>query len=72
MTVRRSSYRSLRSLQRDTAVCRACVEAGFPLESWPVRAPLANQRADLNGQAPGPTLRERWPLTDDAQRTLDE
>lgn len=53
MTVRRSSYRSLRSLQRDTAVCRACVEAGFPLESRPVRAPLGNQRALLFGQAPG-------------------
>ncbi|MBA3348777.1 MAG: uracil-DNA glycosylase [Actinobacteria bacterium] len=53
MTVRRSSYRSLPSLQRDTAVCRACVEAGYPLESWPVRAPLADQRAYLYGQAPG-------------------
>jgi uracil-DNA glycosylase family 4 len=53
VTVRRSSYRSLRSLQRDTAVCRACVEAGFPLESWPVRAPLGDQRALLFGQAPG-------------------
>ena len=53
MTVRKSSYRSLASLQRDTAVCRACVEAGFPLESWPVRAPLAGQRALLFGQAPG-------------------
>ncbi len=58
MTVRKGSYRSLRSLQRDTAVCRACVEAGFPLESWPVRAPLPArtsraQRAYLYGQAPG-------------------
>ena len=53
MTVRRSSYRSLRSLQRDTAVCRACVEAGFPLESWPVRAPLGDQRALLFGQGRG-------------------
>ncbi len=53
MTVRKSSYRSLGSLQRDTAVCRACVEAGFPLESWPVRAPLGSQRAYLYGQAPG-------------------
>ena len=26
----------------------------------------------LNGQAPGPLLRERWPLADEAQRTLDE
>ena len=57
MTVRRSSYRTLASLQRDTAVCRACIEAGFPLESWPVRAPKklhgAAQRAYLYGQAPG-------------------
>ena len=53
MTVRRSSYRSLASLQRDTSVCRACVEAGYPLESWPVRAPLGSQRAYLYGQAPG-------------------
>jgi uracil-DNA glycosylase len=53
VTVRKSSYRSIRSLQRDTARCRACVEAGFPLESWPVRAPYAGQRAYLFGQAPG-------------------
>ncbi len=53
MTVRKSSYRSLRSLQRDTARCRACVEAGYPLESWPVRAPYHGQRAYLFGQAPG-------------------
>ena len=53
MTRRRSSYRSLTSLQRDNAVCRACIEAGYPLESWPVRAPRANQRAFLYGQAPG-------------------
>jgi magnesium chelatase family protein len=26
----------------------------------------------LNGQAPGPVLRERWPLPDDAQRLVDE
>jgi uracil-DNA glycosylase family 4 len=50
---RKSSYRSPRSLQRDNARCRACVEAGFPLESWPVRAPYAGQRAYLFGQAPG-------------------
>ncbi len=53
MTVRKSLYRSLRSLQRDTAVCRACIEAGYPLESWPVRAPYHGQRAYLFGQAPG-------------------
>ena len=53
MTVRKSSYRSLASLQRDTARCRACVEAGFPLESLPVRAPYRGQRAYMFGQAPG-------------------
>jgi uracil-DNA glycosylase len=53
VTVRKSAYRSLQSLERDTARCRACVEAGFPLESLPVRAPLAGQRAYLYGQAPG-------------------
>ena len=53
MTVRKGSYRSLASLQRDNARCRACVEAGYPLESWPVRAPRAAQRAYLLGQAPG-------------------
>jgi uracil-DNA glycosylase len=53
VTTRRSSYRSLASLQRDTARCRACAEAGFPLESLPVRAPFARQRAYMFGQAPG-------------------
>jgi uracil-DNA glycosylase len=50
---RRSSYRSLASLESDLARCRACVEAGYPLESLPVRAPGAGQRAYLFGQAPG-------------------
>ena len=53
MTVRKSSYRSIASLQRDTARCRACLEAGYPLESLPVRAPYHGQRAYLFGQAPG-------------------
>jgi len=34
-------------------VCRACVEAGFPLESWPVRNERSDQKAYLYGQAPG-------------------
>ena len=38
LTRRRSRYRSLASLQRDNRVCRACAEAGFPLESLPVVA----------------------------------
>lgn len=53
MTGRKSAYRSIPSLQRDTARCRACVEAGHRLESLPVRAPFAGQSAYLFGQAPG-------------------
>ena len=53
MTVRKNAYRSIASLQRDNARCRACVEAGYSLESWPVRAPYHGQRAYLFGQAPG-------------------
>lgn len=53
MTRRRSSYRSLASLQRDNRVCRACAEAGFPLESLPVLEGHAGQRAMIVGQAPG-------------------
>ena len=53
VTRRRSTYRSLESLKRDNAVCRACVEAGYPLESLPVIAPRSGQRAYLFGQAPG-------------------
>ncbi len=71
MTVRRSSYRSLPSLQRDNARCRACVEAGYPLESWPVRAPFSGQRAYLYGQAPGIAEgAERLPWRGRAGRTL--
>jgi uracil-DNA glycosylase len=50
---RRSSYRSLDSLQRDLRVCRACVEAGYHLESWPVINDHLGQRAYMYGQAPG-------------------
>jgi uracil-DNA glycosylase family 4 len=53
VTRRRSSYRSLASLQRDNRVCRACVEAGFPLDSLPVLEGHEGQRAYLFGQAPG-------------------
>jgi uracil-DNA glycosylase len=53
VTRRRTSYRSLASLQRDLSVCRACVEAGYPLESWPVRNVHTGQRAYMYGQAPG-------------------
>jgi uracil-DNA glycosylase len=53
VTRRRPTYRSLLSLQRDNRVCRACEEAGFPLESWPVLEGRPGQRAYLFGQAPG-------------------
>jgi uracil-DNA glycosylase len=53
VTRRRSTYRSLASLQRDNRVCRACVEAGYPLESLPVVQPYTGQRAYIHGQAPG-------------------
>jgi uracil-DNA glycosylase len=71
MTRRRSSYRSLRSLQRDNRVCRACVEAGYPLESWPVVQGYEGQRAYMFGQAPGVVEgEERRPWRGRAGRTL--
>ncbi|HYM64202.1 MAG TPA: uracil-DNA glycosylase family protein [Gaiellaceae bacterium] len=53
MPRRKSSYRSLGSLQRDNAACRACLEAGHPLESLPVFEGRSGQRAMIIGQAPG-------------------
>ena len=71
MTVRKSSYRSIRSLQRDNARCRACLEAGFQIESWPVAAPFHGQRAYLYGQAPGIVEgQERLPWRGRAGQTL--
>jgi uracil-DNA glycosylase len=71
VTVRKSSYRSLASLRRDISRCRACVEAGFPLESLPVRAPGAGQLAYLFGQAPGVVEgQERLPWRGRAGQTL--
>ena len=71
MTRRRSSYRSLRSLQRDNRVCRACLEAGYPLESLPVVQPYTGQRAYMFGQAPGVVEgQERRPWRGRAGRTL--
>ena len=71
MTRRRSSYRSPRSLQRDNRVCRACVEAGYPLESLPVVQPYTGQRAYMFGQAPGVVEgEERRPWRGRAGRTL--
>ncbi len=71
MTRRRSSYRSLQSLQRDNRVCRACAEAGFQLESLPVLEGHAGQRAYLYGQAPGIVEgRERRPWRGRAGQNL--
>ena len=71
MTVRKRSYRSLASLQRDNARCRACAEAGFPLESFPVFEGRAGQRAMIVGQAPGVVEGEqRRPWRGRAGRTL--
>ena len=53
MTRRRSSYRSLASLQRDLGGCRACAEAGHRIESLPVVEGQPGRRAYLYGQAPG-------------------
>jgi uracil-DNA glycosylase len=65
------SYRSLAALKRDQAVCRACVEAGHPLESLPVIAPGSGQRAYLFGQAPGIVEgEERRPWRGRAGKTL--
>ena len=71
MPGRRSTYRSLTSLQRDNRRCRACLEAGFPLESKPVFEGTLGQRAYLFGQAPGPVEGvERRPWRGRAGRTL--
>jgi uracil-DNA glycosylase len=70
-TRRKSTYRSLASLKRDEGVCRACVEAGYPLESLPVIAPGEGQRAYLFGQAPGIVEgEERRPWRGRAGQTL--
>jgi uracil-DNA glycosylase len=68
---RRSSYRSIASLQRDNRVCRACAEEGFPLESLPIVQPYEGQRAYMFGQAPGVMEgQERLPWRGRAGRTL--
>jgi uracil-DNA glycosylase len=71
VTRRRSRYRSITSLQRDARVCRACVEAGYPLESLPIAQPYDGQRAYVFGQAPGiQEGQERLPWRGRAGRTL--
>ena len=64
-------YRTLASMKRDQSVCRACVVAGYPLESLPVIAPGDGQRAYLFGQAPGIVEgEERRPWRGRAGKTL--
>jgi uracil-DNA glycosylase family 4 len=71
VTRRRSTYRSLASLQRDNRICRACEEAGYPLWSRPVFEGRAGQLAYLCGQAPGALEGdERRPWRGRAGRTL--
>ena len=71
MTVRKSSYRSLASLERDLSRCHACAEAGYPLQSLPVRVPGTHQRAYMFGQAPGVVEgEERLPWRGRAGQTL--
>jgi uracil-DNA glycosylase len=71
VTRRRVSYRSLASLERDLSACRACAEAGHPIESLPVIAPVHDQRAYLYGQAPGEQEGDqRRPWRGRAGRTL--
>ena len=71
MTRRRSSFRSLASLQRDCRACRACAEAGYPLESMPVFEGHTGQRAYILGQAPGIVeANERRPWRGRAGKTL--
>jgi uracil-DNA glycosylase len=71
LTHRRSSYRSIASLQRDLRRCRACLEAGFPLESLPVYNEQFGQRAYMYGQAPGIVEgEERRPWRGRAGKTL--
>jgi uracil-DNA glycosylase family 4 len=53
VTGRRTSYRSIASLQRDNRRCRACLDAGYSLESLPVVEGRVGQRAYLYGQSPG-------------------
>jgi uracil-DNA glycosylase family 4 len=71
VTRRRSSYRSLDSLQRDNRRCRACAEAGYRIESLPVLEGHIGQRAYILGQAPGVVEgEERRPWRGRAGQTL--
>jgi uracil-DNA glycosylase len=71
VTRRRSSYRSIASLQRDNRLCRACTQEGYLLESLPIVQPYRGQRAYMFGQAPGiQEGKERLPWRGRAGKTL--
>jgi uracil-DNA glycosylase len=71
LTRRRSTYRSLDSLQRDNRRCRACAEAGYRIESLPVLEGHEGRRAYILGQAPGVVEgQERRPWRGRAGQTL--
>jgi uracil-DNA glycosylase len=64
-------HRTIAGMKRDQSTCRACVAAGYPLESMPVLAPGDGQRAYMFGQAPGVVEgEERRPWRGRAGRTL--
>lgn len=64
-------YRSLASVQRDNRRCRACVLAGYHLESTPIFEGGPDRRAYLYGQAPGVVEAEEGrPWRGRAGRTL--
>ena len=64
-------YRTITGMKRDQRVCRLCIGAGYPLESWPVIAPGGTQRAYMFGQAPGIVEgEERRPWRGRAGKTL--
>lgn len=46
-------FRTIAALQRENALCRRCLDAGFPIVPRPVFAGHAGQRAYLFGLAPG-------------------
>jgi uracil-DNA glycosylase len=71
VTARRENYRTIAAMKRDQRSCRACVDAGYPLESLPVIAPGSGQHAYLFGQAPGIVEgEERRPWRGRAGKTL--
>ncbi|HEX6724509.1 MAG TPA: uracil-DNA glycosylase family protein [Gaiella sp.] len=66
-----SRIRSIAALQRQNALCRRCLDAGFPIDPRPVFAGRTGQQAYLYGLAPGRVEAEtRLPWQGRAGRTL--